>query len=132
VTGTELVRSVYTRWARGDAALDAFDEQVAWHMPHPGGQVRGREAVRAFLNEFMATWQVHEMELEQVSACAGGRVLVLFTERGMGRGSGVPTEAHPAAIWTIRDGLVSGFHAFLDREEALAAACDPETARPPA
>jgi ketosteroid isomerase-like protein len=122
VSDAELVRSIYARWARGDAAADSFHEQVAWDMPHPGGQVRGRRAVLALLGEFMATWEVHELELEEVRSFGAGRVLVLFTERGVGRGSGVPTEAHPAAIWTIADELVTEYHAFVDREEALAIA----------
>ncbi len=51
----------------------------------------------------------------------GGRVLVLSTERGVGRGSGIVLEHHPAAIWTVRDGLVTRFQAFGDRAEALRA-----------
>jgi ketosteroid isomerase-like protein len=117
----EVVRSIYERWATGDYAEDAFHPDVEWSMPHPGGQVRGREAAMAFLREFMGTWEGHTIEIEEIRALGEGRVLVLFTERAVGRGSGVPTEVHPVAIWTLRDGLVTRFEG-LARREGLARA----------
>jgi ketosteroid isomerase-like protein len=117
----DVVRSVYERWASGDNAIDAFHPDVEWTTPHPGGQVRGREAVAAFLRELMGTWEGHTLEIEELRALGDGRVLALFTERGFGRGSGVPTESHPAAIWTLHDGLVTRFEAY-GRDEGLARA----------
>ena len=58
------------------------------------------------------------MEVEDVRELEDGRVLVFFTERGRGRQSGVETAAHPAAFWTLRDGKVTRFEAFGDRDEA--------------
>jgi ketosteroid isomerase-like protein len=122
VDEVELVRSVYERWARADDATDLFHPDVDWRMPHPGGQVRGRRQTAAFLREFVGAWKEHQLRLEELRPLGEGRVLVLFTERGIGRGSGVPTEAHPAAIWTIGNGLVTRFEGFADRAQPLAAA----------
>lgn len=119
VDDVELVRSVYARWARGEWAADALDPDIEWSMPHPGGQVRGRQAALAFLRMFMGSWAEYELRVDEVRSLGPGRVLVLFTERGVGRGSGVPAEGHRAALWTIRDGLVTRFEAFGDRADGL-------------
>jgi ketosteroid isomerase-like protein len=49
-------------------------------------------------------------------------VLVLFTERARGRASGIDTEASPGAIWTLRDGKIACFTAWIDRSDAIRAA----------
>ena len=76
---------------------------IYYSMPHPGGQARGRWATLRFLAGFVGT-------------C----VLALLTERAQGVVSRVPTEAHRAAVFTVRVGVVIRFHAYADREEALA------------
>jgi ketosteroid isomerase-like protein len=114
-----LVRLVYARWARRESTEDLFDADIEWSMPHPGGQTRGREATMGFLREFIRAWREHVIELEEVRALGDGRVLVLSTERGVGRGSGVALEHNPAAIWTVRNELVLRFQGFSDRAEAL-------------
>jgi ketosteroid isomerase-like protein len=118
VSNADIVRSLYERWARGENPGEVYDPDVEWSMPHPGGQVKGRDEVVAFLRSFMGAWEEHVMEVEDVRELEDGRVLVFFTERGRGRQSGVETAAHPAAFWTLRDGKVTRFEAFGDRDEA--------------
>jgi ketosteroid isomerase-like protein len=118
VTNAEIVRSLYDRWANGENPGELYDPQIDWSMPHPGGQVKGREQVVAFLRSFIGAWEEHEMDVEEIRELDDGRVLVLFTERARGRWSGVETVVHPAALWTLRDGMVVRFEAFGDRDEA--------------
>ena len=118
MSNADIVRSLYERWARGENPGEVYDPDVEWSMPHPGGQVKGRDEVVAFLRSFMGAWEEHVMEIEDVRELEDGRVLVFFTERGRGRQSGVETAAHPAAFWTLRDGKVTRFEAFGDRDEA--------------
>jgi ketosteroid isomerase-like protein len=119
VTNAQLIRSLYERWARRENPDELYDPDIEWSMPHPGGQVKGRDQVVAFLRSFMGAWEEHEMDLEEVRELPDDRVLVFFTERGRGRTSGVDTVAHPAALWTLREGKVVRFEAFGDRDEAL-------------
>jgi ketosteroid isomerase-like protein len=119
VSNGEIVRSLYERWARGENPGELYDPDIEWSMPHPGGQVKGRDEVVAFLRSFMGAWEEHVMEVEELRALDDGRVLVLFTERARGRLSGVETVVHPAGIWTLREGKIVRFEAFGDRAEAL-------------
>jgi ketosteroid isomerase-like protein len=49
-------------------------------------------------------------------------VLVLTRERGRGRLSGVEVQSQPTAhLWTLRDGVVTRFEVFWEREEGLRA-----------
>jgi ketosteroid isomerase-like protein len=116
---TAVVRTIHDRWASGDYAADLLHPDIEWYMPHPGGQVRGREEVVAFLRSFMGAWEEHEVEVEEIRPIGDGRVLVFFTERGVGRSSGAATEERPVAVWTVRDGMAVGFEAFGDREQTL-------------
>jgi ketosteroid isomerase-like protein len=119
VTNAEIVRSLYQRWANGENPGDLYDAEIEWAMPHPGGQVKGRDEVVAFLRSFMGAWEEHVLELEEVHELDDGRVLVLFTERARGRMSGVETEVRPAGMFTLRDGRILRFDAQGDRDETL-------------
>ena len=53
MSNADIVRSLYQRWARGENPGEVYDPDVEWSMPHPGGQVKGRDEVVAFLRSFM-------------------------------------------------------------------------------
>ena len=119
MSSVEVVRSIYDSWARDEQPADLYDPDIEWSLPHPGGKVRGREELLAFLRSFMGAWDEHEIQVEELRELDDGRVLALFTERATGRLSGVETEAHVAAIWSLQDGRVVHFEGFGDRDEAL-------------
>jgi ketosteroid isomerase-like protein len=116
VGNVEIVLDLY---ARGENVLDLIHEDVEWHMPHPGGDLRGRDELIRWWPQFEATWEEHVIDIQKVWELEDGRVLVFFRESGIGRGSGVRTEASPAALWTLRDGRVVHFQGWGDRAEAL-------------
>jgi ketosteroid isomerase-like protein len=116
----ELVRAIYERWRRGDGARELFDPEIDWSTPHPDGSaIRGREELLAFLRRYAGTWQDYRIELEEIRDVGEHRVLVLFSESGRGRGSGVEARVRPTGIWTVRDGRAISFKAYADRTAAL-------------
>ena len=78
---------------------------------------RNGEIVRS-LND--ALWRDHDVEAAN-ALVHPETVLVVTHVRALGKGSGVPVEAHGASVWTIRDGKVAGAKLFQSKTEALAA-----------
>ncbi|HEU0024570.1 MAG TPA: nuclear transport factor 2 family protein [Thermoleophilaceae bacterium] len=113
-----VIRALHDAWARGDFALELFHPDVEWSTPHPGAELRGRDDLHSFLRSFMGAWAEYTNELEEIRELPDGRVLVLFTETARGRRSGVETQLSPAALVTIRDGLIVRYEGLV-REDAL-------------
>ena len=118
----DVVLTIYDRVARGETVRELFHDDVEWSMPHPGGEARGLAEVGAFWRDYESTWTDRVLEVEEVRPLDDERVLVFFRETAVGRASGVETAASPAAIWTLRDGKVARFQAWIDRAHALRAA----------
>jgi ketosteroid isomerase-like protein len=119
VGNVDVVLSIYERVARGEAPGDLFHEDVEWSMPHPGGEAHGLDEVGTFWRDYESTWSERVIELDDVRPIDDERVLVFFRETAVGRSSGIETAASPAAIWTLRDGKVARFQAWIDRADAL-------------
>ncbi len=118
----DVVLTLYERVARGDQPRDLFHEDVEWSMPHPGGEAHGLQEVGTFWRDYESTWTERVLVVEEARELEDGRVLVFFRETAVGRASGIETDASPAAIWTLRDGKVARFQAWIDRADALRAA----------
>ena len=114
----ELIRSLYEAWHHGEFGGELFAEDVEWSTPHPGGLVTGRGELMAFLRSFMGAWAEYSNELEEIRVLPDGRLLVLFDEVAVGRGSGARTELHPGALVEFRDGLIYRYRG-MERDEAL-------------
>jgi ketosteroid isomerase-like protein len=119
----ELVRQVYERWSRGENAMELFDPDVRWSSPHPDASaVRGREELAAFMRRYVGTWEDYGIEPHEIRDIGQGRVLVFFSEHMRGKGSGVEGGMRAAVIWTISEGKVVRYQAYLEASEALEAA----------
>jgi ketosteroid isomerase-like protein len=121
----EIVRGIYERWDRGELpwsgdALEAYDPHVEWTMPHPGLTANGREELVRLWRRFLGTWAEYRIELEEIRP-VGDQVLVLFSEHTRGRGAGIESQVHAAAVWTLRDGRVVRYTAYHGRRDALEA-----------
>jgi ketosteroid isomerase-like protein len=108
--------------------LDWIDDLATgdyeWHSDPelPGGGVhRGREAVKAYLREYLDMWETYTLQEERVID-AGEQVVQLCQVHATGRGSGVTLETPIAYVHTLRDGKVARTMAFVDHAEALEAA----------
>jgi uncharacterized protein len=121
----DIVRRIYERWGRGEPpwsgdALETYDPDVDWYMPHPGLTAHGLDELVRLWHRFLGTWDEYRIELEELRPVGDHHVLVFFSEHARGKGAGVQTESHPAALWTLKDGKVVRFESYADRAEALA------------
>jgi ketosteroid isomerase-like protein len=106
-----------------DSAMEALAEDAEWHesdvLPDTG-VYRGRDAIRAFLTEFLASWERFHQTVDEVRQ-RDDRVLVLIHLEATGRGSAADVDARYAHLWTVSDGKGVRVDAFYDRDEAVAA-----------
>ena len=121
----EIVRRMAQLYYAGKfgEALDLYDPEIEFDARHfPEGRIYyGREGVREFFRTYAGTWESFEIELEDFFD-AGDQVVVFARDHGTGRTSGVPVEFVYAQLITLRDGRVTRWQAFTDRNEALEAA----------
>jgi ketosteroid isomerase-like protein len=108
-----------------EAAFDFFDTEIEVHedprFPE-AGVYRGLDAVGRYFRQFTESFDEFSLEAEDFIDLGEDRVLLLFTLRTRGKGSGATVEAQPGWIYTIRNGKAIRIEAFLDRAEAFAVA----------
>ena len=118
----EIVRRMYDTYLRGDGetARAALHPEVEWDSRHhPDGRVyRGHDGVRQFFRDWYSLWE-HTSVRPLEFLDAGDQVVVITSETTKSSGPEI-TERH-AEIYTLRDGAVIHWRAFLDPAEALEA-----------
>ena len=106
-----------------DSAMEVLSEDAVWHesevLPDTG-VYEGREAIRAFLTQFLASWERFHQTVEDVEE-EGDRILVLIHLQATGRGSAADVDARYAHLWTVSEGRGVRVDAFYNRDEARAA-----------
>lgn len=122
----EIVGRIYERWAVGappweEQILELYAEDLTFEMPHPGLTASSRDEYVALLRRFLGTWEEYRIRADEIRALPDGRVLVLFDEYSRSKGVGLESEVKAAAVWTLKDGRVVAYRAYLHREDALAA-----------
>ena len=118
----DVIRGSYDALNEGDveAALEALDSDAIWYeSPElPGGdEFHGRDALREFLQDFLAEWGRFHQEIEDV-VVAGDRVAVLIHLTAVGRLSGVEADTRYAHVWTMRNRRGITVEGFRDQEAA--------------
>jgi hypothetical protein len=105
---------------------ELWDPEIEWDvsavadMPDIGGVYRGKEAVRDFWREWLAAWEVVQVEYELVDA--GDRVVVLLEQRMRGRSTGIEVSLGKyAQVATFRNGLMIHWKLYVSQSEALEA-----------
>jgi ketosteroid isomerase-like protein len=125
----ETVRASYEALNRGDveAALEALDREAVWRdspeLPG-GGEFRGLESLRRFLQDFLAEWRHFHQEIED-TAVAGDRLALTIHLTAVGRSSGIGVDTRYAHVWTMRDGRGVRVEAYRGPEAALRELADP-------
>jgi ketosteroid isomerase-like protein len=123
----DLLRRLQGAWNRGDldAMMAAHHADAVWVLiggleQLVGREFRGRAAIRAFLEDYQASFgQVH-IEVEQAIP-AGDRLLLILDQRNRGEAGGVETSNRWAQLLSFREGLVARAENYYDVDEALAA-----------
>ena len=115
---------MYDAFSRGEAeaALSYFDPEVVMDASHrvDGRIGHGHQELIAILTEWLGTWDQWHEEVEQTRDL-GDQVLVISTQRGIGRGSGIEWENRFAMLYEIQSGKISRWTIYDDLREALEA-----------
>jgi uncharacterized protein len=123
----EIVRRGYEAFDRGDiqTVLSLMDPEVETRLDTavPDWEPRyGRDGFLKAIETWLAPWETYRIELHEV-VDAGERVLAVFRELGRNKGAGHDVEQVGFHLWTFRDGKAVRFDGFINRSDALEAAC---------
>jgi ketosteroid isomerase-like protein len=121
----EVVSRMYEAFSRGDAeaALSYLDPDVVIDASHrvDGRIGHGREELTAILAEWLGTWEGWEQEVQEIRDL-GERVLVIETQRGRGKGSGIAWEGRFGMLYAVARGRITRWTVYDDLPKALEAA----------
>jgi ketosteroid isomerase-like protein len=122
----DLVRSIYAPWERGDfSSAEWAHAEIEWVVadgPAPGSW-KGLAGMAEAMRDFFGAWEEWRGEAGEYRELDGERVLVLVRYGGRGKLSGLEVgqmRAEGASLFHCRDGKVTRFVAYLDRDHALA------------
>jgi uncharacterized protein len=121
----EIVRQSLDAYNRRDfdgiRALNASDIELDWSASRgpEAGVYRGVDDVIAFYRNFLAAWQLVEIEPDDFIA-AGDSVVVPNTAHLRGR-DGIETVARGAFVFDLRDGRIARIRLFQETRAALEA-----------
>jgi ketosteroid isomerase-like protein len=122
----ERVKAFTSLFEAGDRNewREYFDPDVVWDtsassMPS-AGIYHGHEGIQRFFREWLGAWTDYRMEAREYID-AGGSVVIVFRQSGIGRGSGVKTERDFFGVYDLRDSKVVRYRQYESREEALKA-----------
>jgi len=120
----ELVKRMLALFHAGDAegALACFSEDVVTEMPNrpdvTGG--RGRESLGELIGGWVAAWEDWSEEINEVRDL-GNHVMVISTQRGRGKSTGIQIALRYASVYEIENGEISRMGLYDGPEEALEA-----------
>ena len=128
----EIVRRLFETFQegvkRGDytAGFDAglVDEDLEW-IAIPGlglGTYKGREGFVEFVELWVGEFEDWWLEVDQLIDAGDGRVVTIYRQTGIGKGSGASVELHAGAVNELRGRRVIRVRNFSSPAEALEAA----------
>ena len=126
----DLVRSIYADWQQGEMRssewADPEIECVIADGPAPG-HWRGPNAMWEAWHDFFSVWEDWRVDADEYRELDGERVLVLEYRRARAKGSGLrigqmtrETPSKGASLFHVRDGKVTRFVTYFERERAFA------------
>ena len=121
----ELARLMAEALNRGDtaAAAEVYPPGVVWDLSLLGlGVHEGRDAVRAFLDEWTAAYEAFEVEVIELRGLPNGVLLGVYLQRGRPLGSTGVVDFRYANVATIDGGLITRVTFYGDFDEASGAA----------
>jgi ketosteroid isomerase-like protein len=124
----EVVKDAYETFAREglDRFMEHFTDDVDYRAvegaPDDSGPIHGKDAVRAWLQDWIDTFD--EFWFEPVELIDAGEDTVVAVERFGGRAklSGIETDQAEAVVYSIRGGKLARCREYATREQALEAA----------
>jgi ketosteroid isomerase-like protein len=120
----EVVRRMWDAFLAGDfeTAMSCLSDDVEWDGTNlPDGRVgKGHQAVLDHVTRWADAWDDWTVNVEQVLAAEGEKVVVVFQERGRSS-MGLQIDERHAELYTVGDGKIVRRVGFADPSEALAA-----------
>ena len=106
-----------------DAATEGLSPEVVFEPLAAAmeGDLSAPEGVRTFMAGLLDLFEVFELRYTDVRDL-GDRVLALGTTRSVARGSGIEQEFTIAVVATYKDGLLTHWKDYGDKQQALEAA----------
>jgi ketosteroid isomerase-like protein len=121
----ELVKRMYALFEAGDAegTLACFSEDVVVEAPDRPDLTdgRGREALGTLVGSWVESWEDWSQEIDEVREF-GDHVMVISTQRGRAKSSGIEIAAQYAYLYEVRNGELSRMGMYSSPDEALEAA----------
>ena len=123
----EVVKAAYEAFARGglDRYMEHLTDDVVYRSfgaPDDIGPFHGKDAVRAWLQDWIDTFDGFRMEPVELIDAGGDTVIAVERFGGRAKLSGVETEQIVGDVVTIRNGKIARGHEYPTREQALEAA----------
>jgi ketosteroid isomerase-like protein len=123
-TNVDLVKSGYEAYARRDfaAVFSLFDpelEVVQTPLLPWGGTYRGTDGAREFFSRLAAEVDATPQPESYISA--GDDVVAVGRLKGRAKRSGKPIDLAITHVWTVRDGRIVRFAAYIDTPAILEA-----------
>src|SRR5271157_804484 len=126
----DLVRSIYAAWERGDFSSAPWAhpeiECVIADGPAPG-HWRGPTGMAEGWRDFLSAWEDWHVDVEGYRELDGERVLVLEDRHARAKISGLrigklggETRSQGASLFHVRDGKVTKYVTYFDRDRAFA------------
>jgi ketosteroid isomerase-like protein len=119
-----LVRSIYAAWEHGDFSSARWAHpEIEFEFadgPEPGRWTGLREMAGRY-GDWLRGWKDFRAAAEEFFVVDDKRILVFVKNSGRGRASGLELEQRSVAnLFEIRDGRVTRFVLYWDRERARA------------
>ena len=124
----EAVRDAAAAFRRGDLQTwarhwaDDIDYRAIEGAPDDKGPIHGRDALRAYAQDWQDTFDDFTWEPVELIDAGGDNVIAVTRISGHAKLSGVETDLTYAALYTFRDGKIVRGREYWTRAEALEAA----------
>jgi ketosteroid isomerase-like protein len=120
----ELVRQGFRLFEKEGpaAAFELAHPDVEVHAApgvEPTGTYRGPDEALRWAREWFDAWGEFRMEPGEFVEVGDRFVVVTLHQSAIGKGSGIRVEVDVSYLFEIRDGRVSRFHLYRDREQAF-------------
>ena len=136
-SNVEVVRTFLEGLARGSPRMELgelFDLGVNAGIIAPdfelmpardleaGKTYRGRDGAIEFMRRWIEDFDDWTFEVEEMVDAPPDKVVAVMTQRGTGKGSGVPVELRHGAIYELEAGRIVRARLYIDPEEPFRAA----------
>jgi ketosteroid isomerase-like protein len=120
----ETVRGMLTAWVSGDfeEALTYFDPDIVWdnRVAPEGWMTHGTDEMQVALRTWIGTWTEYSATFDEYID-AGDQVIVVGSERGTAKASGIEVDQPSVVVYTLRGGKIVHAKNFKSKAEALEA-----------